>query len=74
MIQSRAVDETVAVFGSLKERTEDAVARLEEMIATSESSGVAPPEELEKAKEALKLAEESLAQPDGEVDGAIAAA
>lgn len=74
MIQSRAVDETVAVFGPLKERTEDAVARLEEMIATSESSGVAPAEELEKAKEALKLAEESLAQPDVDGEGATAAA
>lgn len=52
--QKTALEETKKVFEPLKERIVKAVSTLEEQIAISESDGVAPAEELEKAKEALK--------------------
>ena len=55
-----AVDETKAVFGPLKKRTADAVAKLEEQIALSESGGAVSSEELTKAKEALKSGQEAV--------------
>lgn len=50
-----ALDQTKAVFQPLKERIADAVARLEEQIATSEGAGV-PESELEQAKTVLAQA------------------
>ena len=52
--QKTALEETKKVFEPLKERIVKAVGTLEEQIAISESEGVAPAEELTKAKEALK--------------------
>ncbi|KAK4444298.1 hypothetical protein QBC34DRAFT_415521 [Podospora aff. communis PSN243] len=52
--QKTALEETKKVFEPLKERIVKAVGTLEEQIAISESDGVAPAEELTKAKEALK--------------------
>lgn len=50
------------MFGPLKQRIADAVDKLEEQIAISESDGTGSEEELKKAKEALasgqKVAEE----------------
>ncbi|KAL8404225.1 hypothetical protein RB594_009182 [Gaeumannomyces avenae] len=45
--------ETEAVFGPLLIKVEDAVAKLEEQMAISESDGGAPDAELQKAREAL---------------------
>lgn len=42
------------MFGPLRNRISDAVQKLEEQIAISESDGAASEEELKKAKEALK--------------------
>lgn len=52
-LQKRALEETKSVFGPLRTRIADAVAKLEEQIALGESED-APAEELSKAKEALK--------------------
>jgi len=52
--EKTALEETKKVFEPLKERIVKAVGTLEEQIAISESEGVAPAEELTKAKEALK--------------------
>ncbi|KAK0657110.1 tubulin binding cofactor A [Cercophora newfieldiana] len=52
--EKTALEETKKVFDPLKERIVKAVGTLEEQIAISESDGVAPAEELTKAKEALK--------------------
>lgn len=51
--QETAVGETEAVFGPLLTKVEDAVAKLEEQMAISESSGGASDDELKKAREAL---------------------
>ncbi|KLU85020.1 hypothetical protein MAPG_04054 [Magnaporthiopsis poae ATCC 64411] len=48
-----AVRETEAVFGPLLTKVEDAVGKLEEQMAISESSGGASDDELKKAREAL---------------------
>ncbi|KAL8376525.1 hypothetical protein RB595_007563 [Gaeumannomyces hyphopodioides] len=48
-----AARETEAVFGPLLTKVEDAVAKLEEQMAISESGGGAPDAELAKAREAL---------------------
>ncbi|KAL2022661.1 hypothetical protein VTK56DRAFT_4742 [Thermocarpiscus australiensis] len=60
--EQTALEETKAVFGPLKRRIADAVQKLEEQIAISESDGTGSAEELKKAREALesgrKLAEE----------------
>jgi tubulin-specific chaperone A len=54
------------VFGPLKQRIADAVQKLEEQLAISESDGTASEEELKKAREAIesgqKLVEEAGAQ------------
>jgi len=52
--QQTALEETKKVFGPLVERITEAVQKLEEQIAISESDGTAPEEELKKAKEALE--------------------
>ncbi|PSR99400.1 tubulin binding cofactor A [Coniella lustricola] len=51
--EKKALQETKSVFGPLRSRIADAVAKLEEQIALSESED-APAEQLTKAKEALK--------------------
>lgn len=53
--QQKAAEETRAVFGPLKTRIAEAVARLEEQIAAAEGEG-APADELAKAKEVLASA------------------
>ncbi|KAH9902122.1 tubulin binding cofactor A [Xylariomycetidae sp. FL2044] len=57
--EQKAMDETKAVFLPLGERIEQAVQRLEEQIATAESEnegkGGTADDELEKAREVLKL-------------------
>ncbi|KAK4116455.1 tubulin binding cofactor A [Canariomyces notabilis] len=61
-----ALEETKAVFGPLQQRIADAVQKLEEQLAISESDGTASEEELKKAREAIesgqKLVEEAGAQ------------
>jgi len=57
--ETKAMEETKAVFGPLKQRTVDAVAKLEEQTALSESKG-APEDELATAKEALKLGQQAV--------------
>lgn len=52
--EQTALEETKKVFGPLVERITEAVQKLEEQIAISESDGTAPEEELKKAKEALE--------------------
>ncbi|KAI1335649.1 putative tubulin-specific chaperone Rbl2 [Xylariaceae sp. FL0016] len=52
--EQKAIQETSAVFPSLRTRISDAVARLEEQIATAESED-SNATELEKAREALRL-------------------
>ncbi|KAL2260660.1 hypothetical protein VTK26DRAFT_5263 [Humicola hyalothermophila] len=52
--EKTALEETKAVFGPLRQRIADAVAKLEEQIAISESDGTGSEEELKKAKEALE--------------------
>lgn len=54
ILQSKARDETKAVFEPLNQRIEEAVNRLEEQIAASESES-GPAEEIKKAKETLEL-------------------
>jgi len=58
--QTQAAAETKAVFGPLRKRTAEAVAKLEEQIALSDSAGSADAEELNKAREALKLGQEAV--------------
>lgn len=62
--QTRAVGETKAIFGPLKQRTEDALAKLEEQIALAESAGTASDVQLTAAKEALKQGREAVAKED----------
>ncbi|KAK4191835.1 tubulin binding cofactor A [Podospora australis] len=52
--EQTALEETKNVFGPLRDRIAEAVQKLEEQIAISESDGTAPEEELKKAKEALE--------------------
>ncbi|KAJ4297127.1 tubulin folding cofactor A [Collariella sp. IMI 366227] len=52
--EKTALDETKAVFAPLKRRIADAVDKLEEQIAISESDGTGSEEELKKAREALE--------------------
>ncbi|AEO53466.1 hypothetical protein MYCTH_2294816 [Thermothelomyces thermophilus ATCC 42464] len=52
--EKTALEETKAVFGPLRKRIADAVQKLEEQIAISESDGTGSEEELEKAKAALE--------------------
>ena len=61
-MQTRAVEETKAIFTPLKKRTEEAVTKLEEQIALAESAGTAPDEELSTAKEVLKQGKETVAK------------
>jgi tubulin-specific chaperone A len=58
------VDETRAIFAPLKQRTEDAVTKLEEQIALAESAGNAKDDHLSKAKEALKQGKDALKKDD----------
>jgi tubulin-specific chaperone A len=60
------MDETKGIFGPLKERTSDAVAKLEEQIALSESNSGIPPEELVKAREVLQLGQKAVEQKAAE--------
>lgn len=50
-----AVEQTEAIFGPLKTRIDDAVAKLEEQIALGEGSD-APAKEIEQAKAVLEQA------------------
>jgi tubulin-specific chaperone A len=52
------MEETKAVFAPLRKRISDAVQKLEEQIAISESGEAAAEGELEKAKEALAKGQE----------------
>lgn len=54
------MDETKAVFGPLRTRITDAVQKLEEQIAISESEEGAPEEELTKARDALQQGQEAV--------------
>lgn len=61
--QRQAVNETKAVFGPLRQRITDAVAKLEEQIALSESGadgGDGSAEQLAKAREVLTHGHETL--------------
>ncbi len=60
--QSKAVEETKAIFGPLLKRTAEAVAKLEEQIAISEggSSTDSSERELDLAREALKRGQATL--------------
>ncbi|KAK4240033.1 tubulin binding cofactor A [Achaetomium macrosporum] len=63
--EKTALEETKAVFEPLKKRIVDAVQKLEEQVAISESDGTAEEEELKKAKEALE-AGQKLAKEEGQ--------
>ncbi|KAL2184268.1 tubulin binding cofactor A [Thermothelomyces heterothallicus CBS 203.75] len=52
--EKTALEETKAVFGPLRKRIADAVQKLEEQIAISESDSTGSEEELKKAKDALE--------------------
>jgi len=56
------MEETKAVFGPLKKRTVDAVAKLEEQIALSESNGGAAEEEMTLAKATLADGQKAVEQ------------
>ncbi|KAH8788808.1 tubulin binding cofactor A [Diaporthe sp. PMI_573] len=59
--EKQAAEETKNVFGPLRSRIADAVAKLEEQIAIGESSGDAGAEaELVKAREVLKQGQDAL--------------
>lgn len=59
--QKQAVEETKAVFQPLRKRIADAVAKLEEQIAISESAAdEGSAEQLTKAKETLTQGQEAL--------------
>lgn len=58
-VQKRAIEETKTVFGPLRSRIADAVAKLEEQIAIGDSEG-GDEAELTKAREALKQGQETL--------------
>lgn len=53
-MQKTALEETKAVFGPLRKRIADAVQKLEEQIAISQSDGTGSEEELKKAQDALE--------------------
>lgn len=59
-LQKQAMEQTISVFEPLKNRIKEAVAKLEEQIAFSESEEGTPAEELTKAKEALKQGQDVL--------------
>ncbi|KAK3394148.1 tubulin binding cofactor A [Podospora didyma] len=65
--EKTALEETKAVFGPLGERIADAVQKLEEQIAISESDGTATEEQLNKAKEALVAGQKVTEQQKEEV-------
>ncbi|KAL2165211.1 hypothetical protein VTH06DRAFT_507 [Thermothelomyces fergusii] len=52
--EKTALEETKAVFGPLRKRIADAVQKLEEQIAISQSDGTGSEEELKKAQDALE--------------------
>lgn len=54
------MEETKVVFGPLRNRITDAVAKLEEQIAITESEGGASETELQKAEEILKQGHDTL--------------
>ena len=56
------MEETKAIFAPLKQRTEDAVAKLEEQVALAESAGSATDQELARAREALKQGKDAVAK------------
>ncbi|CAK7272793.1 tubulin folding cofactor A [Sporothrix epigloea] len=63
--ESRAVDETKAVFGPLRQRTVEAVSTLEERIALAEADqadGAADTDELEKARTVLRTGQTAIAK------------
>ncbi|KAG7293091.1 hypothetical protein NEMBOFW57_003137 [Staphylotrichum longicolle] len=62
--EKTALDETKAVFEPLRRRIADAVEKLEEQIAISESDGTGSEEELAKAKEALKAGQKVAEEED----------
>ncbi|KAI1183334.1 tubulin binding cofactor A [Nemania serpens] len=55
--EQKAIEETRAVFAPLRERTLEAVQRLEEQLATAESESAAA-DEIAKARETLKLGQD----------------
>jgi tubulin-specific chaperone A len=55
------------VFGPLRKRIADAVEKLEEQIAISESDGTGSEEELKKAKEALASGQKLAAEEQEEI-------
>ncbi|AEO70339.1 uncharacterized protein THITE_2147180 [Thermothielavioides terrestris NRRL 8126] len=65
--EKTALDETKAVFGPLRKRIADAVEKLEEQIAISESDGTGSEEELKKAKEALASGQKLAAEEQEEI-------
>ncbi|SPQ18146.1 78947503-a59f-40e1-9e61-1112fd28ad02 [Thermothielavioides terrestris] len=65
--EKTALDETKAMFGPLRKRIADAVEKLEEQIAISESDGTGSEEELKKAKEALASGQKLAAEEQEEI-------
>ncbi len=65
-MQTKAADETKAVFSPLKQRTTEAVAKLEDQIALSESSSTVSDEEMKAAQEVLKSGQGVLDKTDDE--------
>lgn len=60
-MQKQAMEETKGVFGPLRNRITDAIAKLEEQMAIAESEGAeSSAEELAKAKEMLKQGQDTL--------------
>jgi tubulin-specific chaperone A len=52
--------ETQNIFGPLRQRISDAVQRLEEQLAQSESGGSSTPEELKEAKDVLESGKKAM--------------
>ncbi|OAA60993.1 tubulin-specific chaperone [Niveomyces insectorum RCEF 264] len=66
--ETRAADETRAIFGPLKQRTEAALANLEEQISLRESrivagTGASDDDEIEKARAVLRMGQTAVAKP-----------
>ncbi|KAK4151469.1 tubulin binding cofactor A [Chaetomidium leptoderma] len=68
--EKTALQETKAVFEPLRKRITDAVDKLEEQIAISESDGTGPEEELKKAREALEAGQKVAGEEQEELQTA----
>ncbi|KAK3942730.1 tubulin binding cofactor A [Diplogelasinospora grovesii] len=62
--EQKALAETKNVFSPLHQRIADAVQKLEEQLAISESDGTASEEEIKKAKEALEAGQKIAEKED----------